>query len=197
MTTIDKATEECAICGQTNEYDVLSSSNVLGPPDLDTRPSEMERATFNMWIQTCPSCGYCAPAISEQIENTSAVINSSSYLEQLNDSRFPELANAFLCYSLIQESIGKYDDAGRSSIHAAWVCDDEGLLTSAQTCRRRAVHLLQKAQDNNQESAEGLGVPEIIITDLLRRSGQRPFGPFLRFCLCGECRRRCPWENRS
>jgi hypothetical protein len=125
-----------------------------------------------MWVQTCPSCGYCAPDISEGIEKLSEAISSNSCKRQLDDSEFPKLANAFLCFSLIRESAGDYVRAGWASIHSAWACDDAGHDIDAQKCWKRAVTLLQKAKQNGQIFAEQAGAEEAIIVDLLRRSGQ-------------------------
>lgn len=180
MTTIYKGMKTCVLCGKTSEHAKWSTTSAVGSPDLDTRPPEMERSTIDMWIQTCPSCGYCAPSISERIKKASEVVDSDSYRQQLNNLEFPKLANAFFCYSLIQENAGKFAQAGWSSVHAAWACDDDGSTASAETCQKRAVNLLQKARANNQRFAEQHGVEEALMVDLLRRSGQ--FEEALRIC---------------
>lgn len=180
MTTIYKEMEKCVVCGKTSEHTKWGSTNACGSTDLDTRPPEMERSTIDMWIQTCPSCGYCAPSISERIKKASEVINSNSYRQQLNNLKFSKLANAFFCYSLIQESAGRHAHAGWSSIHAAWACDDDGSTASAQTCRKRAVNLLQKARESSQRFVEQPGGEGALIVDLLRRAGQ--FEEALRIC---------------
>ncbi len=180
MTTIYQVEKECAVCGKSNKYTEIGSTNTFGPLDLDTRPPEMVRSTISEWIQRCPECGYCAPDISERLEKASEIVHSDLYRQQLNNPEFPELANAFLCFSLIQESAGKYADAGWACIHAAWACDDAGSDASAQKCRKKAVTLLQKAKENGQKFAEQTGVEEAIMVDLLRRSGQ--FELALRIC---------------
>lgn len=180
MTTIYREEKKCAVCGKTSMYMGIASTNAFGSPDLDTRPPEMERSTINMWVQTCPSCGYCAPDISERIEKSSEVVHSDSYQQQLNNQEFPELANAFLCFSLIQESTDEYASAGWACIHAAWSCDDTGSDAGAQKCRKKAVSLLQKAKENGQKFAEEAGVEEAIMVDLLRRLSQ--FELALRIC---------------
>jgi len=132
----------------------------------------MARSTIDMWVQKCPSCGYCAPDISERIKKSSEVVHSDSYQQQLNSQEFPKLANSFLCFSLIQESAGEYAKAGLASIHAAWVCDDADSDAGSQKCRKKAVTLLEKAKENGQRFAEQAGLEEAIMVDLLRRSGQ-------------------------
>ena len=61
MTTIFEEENHCSVCGSKSVQAVIRSTNTMGPPDLDTRPAEMERSTINYWIQTCPSCGFCYP----------------------------------------------------------------------------------------------------------------------------------------
>jgi len=172
MTTIYEVEKKCAVCGKSNKYNQIGSTNAFGSPDLDTRPPEMERSTIDMWVQTCPSCGYCAPDISKRLKKSLEVVRSDSYQQQLNNPEFPKLANAFLCFSLIQESAGEYAKAGWACIHAAWACDDAGSDAGAQKCRQKAVILLQKAKENGQRFAEQLGGEEALMVDLLRRSKQ-------------------------
>ena len=180
MTTIYKEEKRCALCGKSSKYPKTCSTNTFGSPDLDTRPPEMKRSTIMMWIQRCPSCGYCAPNISEWLEKSSEIVRSASYQYQLNNPEFPELANAFLCFSLIQESAGEYATAGWACIHAAWACDDAGFNANAQKCRKRAVMLLQKAKEKGQSFAEQAGAEEAIMVDLMRRSSQ--FELALKLC---------------
>ena len=138
------------------------------------------RSTLNTYVQTCSRCGYCAPRISTPIGKVSEVIKSNIYKKQLNSPEYPKLANAFLCSSLIQEKANKFGSAGWSSIYAAWVCDDEGLAGGAKTCRERAIAILQRAKANNQKFAVKSGDEEIILVDLLRRSGR--FDEALKTC---------------
>lgn len=172
MTTISLGNEKCSVCSQTSSHNTIMSTNTFGSPDLDTRPAEMRRSTMNMWVQTCPSCGYCAVEISEKIDKSSEVVHSDVYQKQLKNTEFPELANAFLCFSIIQESSGEYAGAVWTSIHAAWVCDDAENNTGAQYCRMRAVGLQQKAKEKQQMILELPGAKEAIMVDLLRRSGK-------------------------
>lgn len=171
-TTIESVYKPCGICRETNKYPIVLSTSYLGSPDLDTRPPIMVRLSMHTWVERCPSCGYSAGNISVVIDKSKEVINRNSYLEQLNNKEFPELANSFLCYAQIMENIDNYASAGRASIHAAWVCDDRDYNTQARECRVKAVNLLQKAKENNQVFAKQVGVEELIMADLLRRSGQ-------------------------
>ncbi len=172
MTEPFEVEKKCAVCGKISEHIEILSTNASGSPDLDTRPPEMERSTIDTWIQTCPLCGYCAPNISKRSKKLPEIVHGDSYQQQLNNKDFPKLANAFLCFSLIQENIGKYARAGWSAIHAAWSCDDEGFVDGAKKCREKAVILLQKAKETSQSFDRQTGGEEAIMVDLLRRSGQ-------------------------
>jgi hypothetical protein len=127
---------------------------------------------MNLWIETCPSCGYCAPDITEKTKAAVEIVRSASYQQQLNSTEYPKLANAFLCSSLIQEKDQKYVGAGWAAIHAAWACDDAGSDTVATKCRERAIALLRKAKTSGQKIQEQVGAEEAIVSDLLRRTSQ-------------------------
>jgi hypothetical protein len=130
------------------------------------------RSTIYTWIQTCPSCGYCAPDVSEPMEQAQDVIKTDAYQQQLKNQEFPKLANRFLCYSLIQERAGNFAKAGWSGINAAWACDDNGSSSSAVKCRENAIRLLNSAKEHSQSFAKQDGGEEALISDLLRRSNQ-------------------------
>lgn len=127
MTTLYHEKKRCAVCGAQHEYTSIGSTNAFGSPDLDTRPPEMQRSTIFAWVQRCPKCGFCASNISKASDQAISVIRSEAYHEQLSDPSMPELANSFLCKSIIDETAGDYGSAAWSLIHAAWVCDDEAI----------------------------------------------------------------------
>ncbi|MCX9089811.1 MAG: hypothetical protein OIN90_19880 [Candidatus Methanoperedens sp.] len=105
MTTSDEITKNCYVCNKASTHAKIMSTNTFGSPDLDTRPPEMERSTISMWVQICPSCGYSSSNISEVNEKALEVIYTDSYQKQFKSPEFPKLANAFLCFSLIQKTI--------------------------------------------------------------------------------------------
>ena len=191
MTDIFPNEKKCALCRKRSKYIEMLSTSSSFPPDLDMRPAEDERSSIDMWIQTCPLCGYCAPDISELIEKSSEVVSSDSYKQQLYNTEFPKLANAFLSHSMIQENIEDYAAAGLACIYAAWVCDDENADVNAQKCRKKAIALLQKAMQNGQRFAEESGEEEAIIVDLLRRSGQFK----LAFKMCNDILEKDPKDT--
>jgi hypothetical protein len=170
MTTLRNEKELCFICGETHEYTEIVSTNQFGWPDLDTRPPEMARSTITYWIRRCPSCGYCGPRLSAGFEKAREIIRSEKYLRQLKNQQYPELANSFLCWGIIQEEVGDYVHGGLSAIHAAWICDDTE-STCAPLCRNRAIELLQSAKTKGDSFAQDRGAEEAILADLFRRSG--------------------------
>jgi len=125
-----------------------------------------------MRVQRCPSCGYCAPDLNEGSSKASTIVQSDSYQKQLKNPDFPQLANSFLCWSLIQESLDEFVTGGWGCMYAAWACDDVDNDVAAQRCRKQAVTVLRKAQEEVQSFAEQEGGEEALMTDLLRRSGQ-------------------------
>ena len=171
MTTIHETEKKCFICDKTNKYPVLGSTNRFGSPDLDTRPPEMMRSTMSLWIQCCPSCGYCAPDISSGPQIASQVIQSAAYLNQKIDATYPELATKFLCWSIIQEAAGEHSDAGWAAVRAAWACDDANASSRAKVSRQRAIDLFKQAHLKETNFVIGAGAEEAILADLLRRSG--------------------------
>ncbi len=172
MTTTYKMKKKCAVCGSEQDYTGIGSTNVFGSPDLDTRPPEIKRSTIFAWVQRCSKCGYCAPDISEAPDQATSVVRSATYREQLADSNLPELANSFLCKSIIDESAGDYASAAWALIHAAWVCDDEEKHESAKKCRDKAADMIVNAIEAGQRVSAQRGAEVAILTDLLRRAGR-------------------------
>jgi hypothetical protein len=184
MTTVDEIQSMCAVCGEGNVHLVVLSTNTfMGTPDLDTRPPDMERSTMPYWLVRCQFCGYVYPSdpgvldASNEPELRSevvlALVGGVEYQTQLHDESFPDLANNFLCQSMIEEQLGALADAGWSSLHAAWACDDDGRADAADRCRGRAAGLWQSAQAAGERFAgEDRGAEEAILADLYRRMGR-------------------------
>ena len=89
MTKIELQKSTCAICGSTNEYHVICSTNTMGPPDLDLRPAEMHRSTMPMWVQWCPDCGYCAGDITRETPGAADIMKSDAYQQIRSDDAIP------------------------------------------------------------------------------------------------------------
>jgi len=174
---------ECAVCGQTSGQAAIHSTSFWGSPGLDTRPPEPDGSHINKHIQRCPGCGYCAPDVSDGRPELLEPLKTDSYRSQLESPDFPEAANSYLCWSLIEENHGEYASAGFACVRAAWVCDDASLDPSARHRRRRAVALLERAREGGKAFAGQIGGEEALLADLLRRSGD--FQPALAFCQLG------------
>ncbi|MGD0575238.1 MAG: hypothetical protein ABSB61_07715 [Anaerolineales bacterium] len=172
MTTLDWEEESCLICGKVNKCPKIASTISLGGPDLDTRPAQMVRSNIRYIMQRCPSCGYCAPRLSEGPRRIKEIVQSEAYRQQISQETYPELAKSFLCWAIIQEAVGGYSDAGWAAVRAAWVCDDAKAVEPYRLCRIRAIQLLRRSKAAGKAFAEGAGLEEAILADLLRRSGQ-------------------------
>ena len=188
----------CALCENEATFTGILSTNELGSPDLDTRPSQMRRSSIFAWVQRCPVCGYCASDVSkvqpefesliceditaqeEQGHEATAwalihaawVCDSDEYRRQLIDNKFPELANSFLCKAIIDQEAQNYKSAAWALIHAAWVCDDAALFEKAVICRDKAADMLITAEQHDQQIGEQDVTSTAILIDLLRRSGR-------------------------
>jgi hypothetical protein len=150
----------------------MSTNTVRGNPDIDNRPPEMLRSTISLWVQRCPSCGYCANQVKIGSPQVGPIIKSKAYLEQLTNDTYPELANSFLCDSMIQEAVGHIADAIWSAINAAWTCDDSVAKEAAFACRERALHLTLRAREQKVSLTRDAGIEHVVIADLLRRTKQ-------------------------
>ena len=171
MTNLTIEVKHCGICKKIGKYTIITSTNSNGSPDLDTRPAEMKRSTVNFWVERC-SCGYCSPNVAIILENAVEFIKSEVYKKQLNKPNFPEIANSFLCWSLIEENNKNLIQACWCSIYAAWIGDDSNNKEAALYSRKRAVNLLKQIIINKQYLMDQDGSDKTIMVDLLRRSGE-------------------------
>lgn len=172
MTTLYEKKETCQVCGATNTFTGIGSTNGFGSPDLDTRPPEMMRSTLRLQIRRCPACGYCAHSLADAPKEAKAIVQSAAYRAQLTHPDFPETANSFLCQALIQQNAGTMDQAGWAYVQAAWLCDDRNMSQSAQRCRVQAIAWFERCQVKGVTFAQDLGAEEAILADLCRRSEQ-------------------------
>lgn len=170
MSTIFFTEKSCYVCGIKSRYPLINLSlSIVGPRDLDGRPSQIERASVYLWVQRCPNCGYCAPEIAEGNSGDREFIKNEIYKKQLFDTMFPETANSFLCHSLLMEKEGKLSEAGWGAVFGSWICDDNGFKDGALICRKKAVKLFRKAVQNGDTFAETPAQQQIYLIDLLRR----------------------------
>ncbi|WP_238320427.1 DUF2225 domain-containing protein [Methanoculleus bourgensis] len=185
MTRLRYLNTTCAICGEACRFTIPEAVASIGSRDLDTRPAEPLRSTIYAWVKRCPSCGYCAPDLGKAPEGAADVVKLPRYREQLDARRYPGVANTFLCWSLIQEDLGAPAQAAWASLHAAWVCDDEGNDVPARICRKRAADLLRRAWEQGERLASQAGADEALLVDLLRRAGRLRERRFLWTCSAG------------
>ncbi len=69
MSTFREFKKKCTICGTESKFNIITSTNSFGSPDLDLRPPEMRRSTMWLWIQRCPCCNY----VNYDVESISSV----------------------------------------------------------------------------------------------------------------------------
>ena len=127
MTTIYDHETTCSVCGTVHSFPTIVSTNQMGAPDLDTRPAEMARSTLPFQIQRCKTCGYCSSDISDALCTERKVLDSPVYLDQLNSSDNPELANTFACSGLIYQACTQPEVAGWDAGNTK-PSDDRGLF---------------------------------------------------------------------
>ncbi len=171
MTTLFPRRVRCAVCGMESEFPTVVGAHTRGSPDLDLRPPETQRSTLFTWVQRCPGCGYCHADIGTACPGCRAVLESETYREQLSNPAYPELANAFLCKSMIDLQAGDVAKAVWAQIHAAWACDDTGARGGAAACRGRAAAMLRSAMAEGVPVAEPEEAAVVLLVDLLRRAG--------------------------
>lgn len=174
MTTFAKTNSTCGACGHEFSHNVLTSTNTFGSSDLDTRPPEMKRSTMGVWVESCPSCGYCAGDVEEFDERYRAVMESDAYRSQLAHTAYPALASAFICFAMLSEAADRRDDAGWAYLHAAWDLDDAETDDLARMCRDKAAAHFLSLLDAGRPFVNQDGASEAIVTDCLRRAGKGP-----------------------
>lgn len=176
MTTFRVNPVKCAVCDGVSEHRVLGSTSTFGYPDLDGRPSGLARTTMRFWVQTCPSCGYCAECLDDGLSGARERVHSEAYRAQLNQANTPPLANAFLCQALLLEAAGYVRAAAKARLHAAWTADDAGDAALAHRCRSQAADQLLGApprpESNAQEDLGWRGWVGLQDVDLYRRAGR-------------------------
>lgn len=168
MSTTTTRNYTCSVCGETHRYRILTSTNALGCPDLDTRPPQMKRNTMPLWVHACPSCGYSAEDVNDPTHITREYLRSEEY-QTCSGMHFGErLASRFYRQHLILLHDRQFIRAFFAVLHAAWVCDDSGEKENAVQCRRIAADLMETAI----LPGESTDSYYVLYADVLRRSGQ-------------------------
>lgn len=176
MTTLQETTWTCPLCGEMAPRVIVTSTNEFESSDLDLRPGEMKRSTMGYWVVRCSNCGFVTEeAQAGRIDDAASLradLESADYRAQLDDSHYPELANDFLCSSLLRERQGELGKAGWSALAAAWACDDSEMGDAATRCRLRAVELWRRALSQGQQVLDQPGAGQAVMADALRRAGR-------------------------
>lgn len=173
MTTVVFVKKICFVCGTRDRYADIGVMNIGRPDDLDGRPSDSHRSSIYMVMKRCTTCGYCAPDIATGPKGAPIIVKEPLYQKQLNNTSLPETANTFLCWAQLQKSSNAYNEAGKATLFAAWVCDDSSEFRfKARALRIEAIALLLKARDSGQTFARSPFLEQSLLVDLMRRAGQ-------------------------
>ena len=162
----------CLACGNPSAQRSLNSTSTFGPPDLDLRPAELARSALWLQVQTCSSCGYCAPRIAEGDPAVATAVAHDDYRRLQQSSEYPDLARRFLASSWLSEVCNDDAAGGWAMLAAAWVCDDQSADTLAGICRNEAVRLFRSAEEEDENFAPDEASVHALIADILRRSRQ-------------------------
>ena len=165
MTTFGFIVKTCAVCKKKRRLVHLTSSNQMGSPDLDLRPSEMYRSTMGLWVERCPFCGYAARDISQETTIERSFLDTPEYLNCNNYPIVSDLAKMFYQAYLICRHDGKeLKETYTLLLNAAWASDDEDDKAMAVEFRKAAVKELNQMKLLTQEQ-------QILKADLMRRAG--------------------------
>lgn len=153
----------CAVCGESSVQTVVAEFDPdTSVPDLDMRPDEPHRSYIKYWVMECPHCGYCNASIDIPAEFTKEYPMSDRYRKPGDD-----LAGRLLKMSFSCEKSKVYNEAVKSALYAAWVCDDEGDEEKADQCRRAAL----KVYDTHKAALSEDQNIVLLAADLMRRCG--------------------------
>ena len=171
MSTMQRMDLTCAVCGKTDRYTVLTSTNTFGSPDLDPRPPEMQRSTMYLWVQECRGCGYVASSVDRKTSVTREFLKEEKYISCEGEMFNSRLAANFYRQSLIAIEEKDIRGAFFSMLHAAWACDDSCEGKNAAICRVKATGLLNELISSESEGKDFQNLV-VLRADLLRRAGR-------------------------
>lgn len=173
MTTFSEHIATCAICGTESPFIIIDSTNEFGHRDLDHRPPEMMRSTMGMWLQECPSCGYCSSDISEASWGERVIVESEAFADLRSGlSDLPDLARVFRTAAYIASERGHHQEAFHHTLCEAWVHDDLGDTVRASAARLNAVDLMNLADQDYENMIDEDWGDDAVKIDLLRRAGE-------------------------
>ena len=170
MTTMDRYEVNCGVCNEDTEVTMITSTNSMGSPDLDTRPAPMRRYNLGAEINRCPHCGYCCINLETATKSDIDLVGQEEYQSQLTNPDFPEIANSYLCYALLNDASNDSENHFWSMLSAAWACDDEGAEEAASSCRLRAADIGLLCIEKGISFGGDRDSEVAIIVDALRRA---------------------------
>lgn len=168
MTTVRDIAKKCAVCTKTSPQRMLASTSVWGQPDLDLRPSQMQRSSMFAWLDECPHCGYVAADIEKELEASPDMLKSEEYLTCNGNEFKSDLSKRFFRRYLISKAEKNYNSEFYSLLHCAWTCDDADDKLAVKM-RRLALESIEKIDAESDDEKSNL---KLIRADLLRRSLQ-------------------------
>lgn len=100
-------------------------------------------------------------------------VGTPEYVALLQDERYPKLARKFLAYAHMADAANSAALTCWAALRAAWSCDDgdEPYRAAAALCREQALKALGKIHARNKAFTDNRESDEILILDLLRRTG--------------------------
>ena len=131
----------------------------------------MTRSTIYYSIQRCPSCGYCAPDLSECSGDVKVHVESNEYQEIIGNKAIPKVAASFLALSYEKQQTHQYSESAWAAIHAAWICDDKNKQKASKECRKKAISMIENANAYSQNIGDQAGATEALTIDIMRRAG--------------------------
>ncbi|MGP1347253.1 MAG: DUF2225 domain-containing protein [Phycisphaerales bacterium] len=179
MTTVEKYSVPCGMCGSNVEMMRLMSCSQFGPTDLDYRPPSMARDTIGFRVHRCENCGFAGTSIGTAVEADRDVVKSERYQGQLR-SDSPELSITCACAALLAEAAGNAQDAAWHWLEAAWVCDDKSQPAKATEFRIEAARCMEQVVAEASNDQELRINCSLLLIDLNRRAAR--FDQALLWC---------------
>lgn len=150
----------CGVCGQPCPKAFRAPQPEIAP-DLDMRPGEPARSTLRDWIQICPACGACAPALAELPAAAGAVVKSDEY-RALSTTALEETL-PFRRWAMICDQLNDHSQQAEALLQAAWAADDAAAMSEAAKLREQVAALWVDTRDVETCLRR---------LDVLRRAGQ-------------------------
>ncbi len=172
MTTITTEERRCILCGEASSQGIVVDADRSGSADLDLRPPPDQRDTIVHWVQECPHCGYCAPAIDEHVAGADETAKSPAYRALRSESEAPPLVVRLLCASTMLLHADRLVEATETALWAAWAADDAGAGEDARRARRRTLDLLDELRGRKEHYIADENAETLVMVDIARRAGE-------------------------